>query len=173
MARTRARQRLETPHRPVRLFWQRSEDGDIVPALSITHPASREQIFDHFEVGSIDELAADALSASHRQRCKAVRLGVVVETGDEETYLPERELLALVEDIDASLADHLIEWYDDIPSLCEALRRDQYLSALFNDVRVEQGADGEWVDDLAAGPALERRMNRAGVWIEPDPGVVE
>jgi hypothetical protein len=153
-------------------MWQRSDNGDIVPALTIEHPPAREQIFDHFEVESVTELVDDVLSATERQRYRNRRLGIIVDTGDEETYLPERDLLALVEDIDDSLAAHLIDWYDDIPSLCEAMRRDQYLSALYNDVRVEQGTDGEWVDDLDAGPGLEQRMNRAGVWVEPESEVV-
>lgn len=160
--------------RPVRLIWQWSDDGGEIPALTIDQAPLRTEIFADFGVDTITELADQALSAYQRQRHQSVRLGVVAGTGDDAMYQSETALLSLVEDIDASLAGHLIDWYGDLPSLCEERRRlgDVMLSDLFHDARAE---DRAWTDDLEAfidglghDETLEQRLKAVGVWVEPD-----
>jgi hypothetical protein len=159
---------------PVRLFWQRSDDGDVGPAVTLTDTASHEAVFDHYGVGSATALADAVLTASQRRQRETVRLGVVIPSDDETTYYTEIDLLSLVEGIDGTLATALIEWYDDIPSLCEERRRqgDVLLGDCLHDAQVE---DREWTDDLAAfidglghGETLEQRLKDAGVWVEPE-----
>jgi hypothetical protein len=159
---------------PVRLIWQRSDDGDVMPAVTITDTASRTAVFDHFGVGSVSALADEVLTASQRRQRATVRLGVVIPSDDEATYYTEIDLLSLVEGIDETLATALIEWYDDIPSLCEERRRqgEVLLGDCLHDARVE---DRAWTDDLAAfidglghGETIERRLKDAGIWVEPE-----
>jgi hypothetical protein len=160
--------------RPVRLIWQRSDDGGEAPALTIDHAPLRTQMFKEYGVESVTELADEALSAYHRQRRQSVRLGVVAGTGEDATYHSEAALLSRVEGIDASFAAPLIEWYDDLPSLCEEQRRqgDVLLGDLLHDARVE---DRAWVDELEAfidslghEETLEQRLKAANIWVEPD-----
>lgn len=164
--------------RPVRLIWQRN-DGEEVPALTIDHAPLRTQIFDEYGVESITELTDEALSAYQRQRHQSVRLGVVAGTREDTTYYSETALLSLVEDIDASLAGHLIDWYGDIPSLCEERRQlgEVMLGDLLHDVRVEDRAwtedvDG-FIDGLGHDETLEQRLKAAGIWVEPDSVTVD
>jgi hypothetical protein len=159
---------------PVRLVWQRSDDGDVVPAVTLTDTASREAVFDHYGVGSAPALADEVLTASQRRQRETVRLGVIVSSGDEATYHTDSDLLSMVEGIDETLATALIEWYQDLPTLCEERRRqgEVLLGDCLHDARIE---DRAWTDDLAAfidgfghGETLEQRLKNAGVWVEPD-----
>jgi hypothetical protein len=159
---------------PVRLIWQRSDDGDVGPAVTLTDTASRAAVFDYYGVGSAPALADAVLTPSQRRQRETVRLGVVIPSDDKVTYYTEIDLLSMVEGIDKTLATALIEWYDDIPTLCEERRRqgEVLLGDCLHDARVE---DRPWTDDLAAfidglghRESFERRLKAAGVWVEPD-----
>jgi len=167
MAQEVAKPNLNRKTIPAKLRWTLGENGQDVPHLNINHGLTLDQIFKKFDVGSVDELSDTTTPDSHR--LNELRLGLVVGSGDDMEFYSDTDLLALVDGINTELAEHLIDWFNDIPSMCREIRQDPYLHHLFNDVKVEQDEDeGAWVDELDAGPELERRMKNANVWVEPD-----
>lgn len=156
---------------PVNLRTVREGDEE-VQTINVEHEPSRDQIFGHFGVDSADELAEQFTTAGRRYI--DVRLGVLRGTGEDTTFHAETELLDQVDGVDEALAAALIEWFDDIPSLCEELRRDPNgaLGTVLNDARVEER---EWTEELAAfieelneaGTNFEQRLKDVGVWVEP------
>lgn len=149
------------------------EGEEEVQTINVEHEPSRDQILGHFGVDSADELAEQFTTAGRRYI--NVRLGVLRGTGEDTTFHAETELLEQVDGVDERLSAALIEWFDDIPSLCEEIRRDPNgaLGTVLNDARVE---DQEWTEELAAfieeldeaGTNFEGRLKDAGVWVEPE-----
>jgi len=163
------RGRAETP---VNLFTTREGD-DLVQKINVEHKPSRDQILDHYDAESVEQLA-DQFIESGREIVD-VRIGVLRGTGDETTFYAETTLLEQAEGVSEELASALIEWFDDIPGLCEHLRSNPAgaLGTVLHDARVE---DREWTEELAAlieeleedGTNLEQRLKNASVWVEPE-----
>jgi predicted metal-dependent peptidase len=73
----------------------------------------------------------------------------------------------MVEGINDALAAALIDWYNDIPSMCEQIRTGSY-TTIYHDAEVE---GKEWVDELDALEEidnLEMAMKDAQIWQEPE-----
>lgn len=159
------------PETPAELFTTR-EGQEMVHKTNIEHEPTQNQILDAYDAESVEDLA-DQFTVTGRNIVN-VRLGVVNGTGEDATFHSEEELLALVEGVSDDLAAGLVDWFDDIPSLCEKLRREPSgaLAHVLHDARVE---DKEWVDDLddlvteldEVGPNFEQRLKNADVWVEP------
>ena len=156
---------------PIELYWTRSEN-DEVPVINMNEDDElRPLVFEKFDVESVDELAEMMLSDYQRDTLKQQRLGLLVgEKAEDAEFLTEAEVLAVVDGIDDDLAENIIDWFDDIPSLCRAMRRDRHLSSMYHDVytEAENDADTEWVEEVEGGPDLERRIKKARLWVEPD-----
>lgn len=159
------------PETPAELFTTR--DGEeMVHKTNIEHEPTQNQILNAYDAESVEDLA-DQFTVTGRNIVN-VRLGVVNGTGEDATFHSEEELLALVEGVSDALAAGLVDWFDDIPSLCEKLRREPTgaLAHVLHDARVD---DKEWVDDLddlvteldEVGPNFEQRLKNVDVWVEP------
>lgn len=162
----------------VEMFWKFDRDGDVLPSLNTQNSELEELILETYDAESVEGLA-DEITPNSRPVQK-IRLGIItgVNTNSPEFHT-DAELLEQVEGVTPELAAGLLDWWRDIPTLCEERRRDGevLLGDLLNDAQVE---DRDWVGDLKAliddfGPQdnLEARMKNAGVWVEPDNAVSE
>lgn len=160
---------------PARLFLSLDDDGNDVPKTNIHHDPTLEQIFEYYEVDSVEGLADALLSYSGGYYTQTeARLGIVDTYSDENEFYPEPELLASVDGISEEIAEGLLGRFADIPTICEEYRRggDVFLGEVIHNAQVE---DREWASGLEAlaeemghGDPLESRMKSAGVWVEPD-----
>jgi hypothetical protein len=157
---------------PAWMLWQFSDDGgSIVPKFSLDDEASRETVFEAYDVDSLEDLEDELLPNSHA--VDTLRLGVFFGEKGDATFHTETELLATVDGISEELAAGLIDECRDIPTLCKRRRHDGdvFLGDLRHDMEV-QGVD--WLDELDAlidelddRDNLERRLKDAGIWVEP------
>lgn len=84
--------------------------------------------------------------------------------GEDRAFFADTELLQMVDELSDELAAGLIDWFTDIPSLCEAVRRGTF-DTVSHDAQIE---DREWADEVARIDNIEQGMKDAGVWQEPE-----
>lgn len=158
------------PKTPILLYWQIGEDGGDVPRINIENPDENEvanPVFEAYGVESVEELDESLFGEGSYRSYNKRQLGVMAGQKGERTFFTDEELLGMVEGINDALAAALIDWYNDIPSMCEQIRTGFY-TTIYNDAEVE---GKEWVDELDALEEidnLEMAMKDAQVWQEPE-----
>ena len=152
------------PKTPIILFWQLSEDGSDVPRINIENPEENDvadPVFDAYGVESVEELNQKLYRDRYASESKR-QLGVMAGQNENRAFFTDEELLGMVEGVSDRLAEGLIEWFTDIPSLCEDLRTNSFTS-VYHDAQ-----EHEWIDDLEEIDDMEMEMKEVGVWQEPE-----
>jgi hypothetical protein len=170
MSEREAEYKRRRPKTPIFLYWQLSEDKGEVPRINIENPDENEvadPVFEAYGVESVEELDEMLFGENaYRSRSKH-QLGVMAGQKDDRGFFTDEELLGMVEGINDALAAALIDWYNDIPSMCEQIRTGSY-TTIYHDAEVE---GKEWVDELDALEEidnLEMAMKDAQIWQEPE-----
>ena len=169
MSKREAQYRRGHPKTPIHLWWAWDDDGNDVPRINIANPDENdvsEPVYDAYDVGSFDELAEEVFGTTEKMPMGQTeqQIGVMVGRGDDVAFYTDRELLGFVDELSDELADGLIDWFGDIPSLCEEIRRGSWPN-FAHDAQVE---GREWADEPWEIDNIERAMKDAKVWQEPD-----
>lgn len=154
------------PKTPIFLYWQLSEDGGDVPRINIENADENDvanPVFEAYDVESVEELDEKLYGDRYASESKR-QLGVMVGNGEDRAFFTDTELLQMVDELSDELAAGLIDWFTDIPSLCEEVRRGTF-DTVYHDAQVE---DREWAEEVAQIDNIEQGMKDASVWQEPE-----
>ncbi len=161
----------------VHLWFEFDDDGGVQPAVNVEQGAGLAELFEAFEVDSLEELK----EATGGRRPNKRRIGKIAleKTSDGPIYhvTTEAERLQQVEGINERLAEGLVSDFGDIPTICKQIREvgEVIIGDALNDA---QTAGYDWADDLEAfvepldpHNGVEKRFKEAGVWVEPENAV--